>query len=66
MQFRVRVSSDSQGGYYAVSTGEPECSAIGLTREEAIENIRGEIQYRMEFCPCTWTPEGYVELIVEE
>lgn len=66
MKFRVKVSADNQGGYYALSLGEPECNATGSTRDEAIDNIRDEIRYRMEFCPCTWTPEGFVDLIIEE
>ncbi len=65
MKFRVRVNPDGQGGFYALSLGEPECNATGTTREEALENIRDEIRYRMEFCPCTWTPDGFVDLDVE-
>lgn len=66
MKFRVRIQPAAGGGFYAVSLGEPECSADGATREETLENIRGEIRYRQEFCPCSWTPDDYVELVVEE
>jgi hypothetical protein len=34
-----------------------------LTRDEAIEKIRGEIRYRLELCPCTG--ETYQHIDVE-
>ena len=37
--------------------------AKGLTRDEAIEKIKGEIRYRLELCPCTG--ETYQHLDVE-
>ena len=66
MQFRVRLRPEPGGGFYAVTIGSPECYATGKTREETLENIRGEIRYRNEFCPCSWTPDDYVQLVVEE
>ena len=37
---------------------DPQCNAKGLTEQEAIDKIRGEIQYRLEFCPCSGLRAG--------
>ena len=35
-----------------------------LTREEAIEKIRGEIRYRLELCPCTGETYQHIDIEV--
>ena len=36
----------------------------GLTRDEAIEKIRGEIRYRLELCPCTGETYQHIDVQV--
>ena len=38
----------------------------GLTREEALAKMRGELQYRSELCPCSGASAETVELQVSE
>lgn len=38
--------------------------ATAGSREEALAKLRAEIRYRVELCPCSAVPEGYVELEV--
>jgi hypothetical protein len=33
-----------------------------LTRNEAIEKIKGEIRYRLELCPCTGETYQHIEI----
>jgi len=67
MKFQVHIRRDeATGGYFVHTLGEPDCFAVGKSREEALENIRGEIRYRMEYCPCAWVPDDYVQLEVME
>ncbi|HOJ61315.1 MAG TPA: type II toxin-antitoxin system HicB family antitoxin [bacterium] len=67
MRFQVLLREDeTHGGFYARTLGDPGCFAVGKTREEALENIRGEIRYRVEYCPCAWVPDDYVQLDVLE
>ncbi len=37
-----------------------------LTRDEAIEKIKGEIRYRLELCPCTGETYQHIEIDVAE
>jgi hypothetical protein len=45
-------------------TGQVEVTA--LTREEALTNMRDELQYRIEWCPCSGTSGDTVELQVRD
>jgi hypothetical protein len=40
-----------------------EVTARGASRDEAIENLRGELRYRLEICPCTG--ESYQHIDIE-
>jgi hypothetical protein len=40
-----------------------QLSVTGVSRDEAIEKLRGELRYRLELCPCTG--ESYQHLEVE-
>ena len=46
------------------STGLVEVTA--LTREEALTKMRDELQYRIEWCPCSGASGDTVELQVRE
>jgi hypothetical protein len=46
------------------STGQVEVTA--LTREEALTKMRNELQYRIEWCPCSGVSVDTVELQVQE
>jgi predicted RNase H-like HicB family nuclease len=66
MRYSVRVRKVSDREFIAQTVGKPDCRADGKTREEALENIKGEIRYRVEYCPCSWVPDDYVQLDVME
>ncbi|MGZ4986508.1 MAG: type II toxin-antitoxin system HicB family antitoxin [Limisphaerales bacterium] len=61
MRFEVNVQSDGQGGYIA-NCDDPQCSGHGLSPTDALDEIREEIRYRMELCPCTTVNDQFVEL----
>ena len=46
------------------STGQVEVTAP--TREEALTKMRNELQYRIEWCPCSGASGDTVELQVQE
>ena len=46
------------------STGQVEVTAP--TREEVLTMMRNELQYRIEWCPCSGASEDIVELQVRE
>jgi hypothetical protein len=46
----------------SLGTVEVSCSS----REEAITKMRNELQYRIEWCPCSGVSGDTVELQVEE
>ena len=46
------------------STGQVEVTA--LTREGAVTKMRDELQYRIEWCPCSGASGDTVELQVRE
>ena len=46
------------------STGQVEVTA--LTREEALTKMRNELQYRIEWCPCSGAWGDSVDLQVRE
>ena len=48
----------------ASDVGPLECSA--QTAEEAVERLRTEIRYRLEWCPCSGVADDYVQLEVVE
>ena len=46
------------------STGQVEVTP--LTRQEALAKMRDELQYRIEWCPCSGVSGDTVELQVQE
>lgn len=63
MKYRVRITQVSSGRFIA-NCDEPKCSAGAPTKEEAAAKVRDEIQYMMEFCPCSSVKEGEIEIEV--
>jgi hypothetical protein len=56
-------------GGWRVSHHSPEVGAVearGLSREEAIEKLRGEIRYRLELCPCTGETYQHIDVEIVE
>jgi len=66
MRYTVSIKQTSSNEYIAQTIGEPECHATGQTREEALNAIRDEIRYHVEFCPCSFVGDDYVQLDVTE
>jgi hypothetical protein len=54
--WRIRHSSSALG----------EVEITGFSREEALNRMEKELQYRMELCPCTGESVGSVKLRVTE
>ena len=49
-------------GFIARWTKEPRCVAQGKTRDETLRNIKAEIRFWIETCPCGTVPEDHVEV----
>ena len=59
--FRVRLTGQRDGWFLATCDG-PVCIARGRSEAEALDRIRAEIRYRLEFCPCSGIADDYVQL----
>jgi len=68
MQLTCTVSRLTNGKWLArhdgSSTGHVELTAP--TREEVLQKMRDELQYRIELCPCSGAWGDRVELQVQE
>lgn len=56
-------------GFYRIrhaSAALGEVELAGSSREEVLERMRRELQYRMELCPCTGESVGTVQIEVRE
>jgi hypothetical protein len=62
VKFDVTVDSSEDG--FVAQCDSMSCSASGLSPTNALDALRDEIRYRLEFCPCTTVDEDYVELNV--
>lgn len=65
MKYAVRVTQVSSGRFIAYCD-EPKCSSGAPTRQEALDKIREEIRYRLEYCPCSTVKEEDIEIEVRE
>lgn len=63
MKYRVRLSQVSSGRIIAYCD-DPKCSAGAPARQEALDKIREEIRYRLEYCPCSTVRDGSIEIEV--
>jgi hypothetical protein len=59
--FRVRVQKQRDGLVLA-TCDSPLCLSRASTEKEALEKLRAEIRYRIEWCPCTGVGDDYVQL----
>ncbi|RME55704.1 MAG: hypothetical protein D6795_02585 [Deltaproteobacteria bacterium] len=68
MKYRVTVKRLLDGRFYARCNTAPMgvCETTGGNREEALEKLRNEIRYQLEWCPCSGVAENFVELDVRE
>ena len=68
MKLTCTVSCLANGKWLArhtgASTGQVEVTAP--TRDEALTKMRDELQYRIEWCPCSGASGDTVELLVRE
>lgn len=62
--FQVRIQQQRDGYVLATCAG-PICMARARSEAEALERIRAEIRYRIEWCPCTGVGDDYVQLDIE-
>lgn len=63
MIFQASLASTDDGDFVA-SCEDPQAVARGLTAASALEKLRAEIRYRIEWCPCTGVDDDFVELEV--
>ena len=65
MRFHCKTTRLGDGTWSVQHEGKDagRVEVRGKTREEAIDKIRNEIQYRLELCPCT--AETYQHITIE-
>lgn len=61
MIFDVSLDAAEDGNYVA-SCQDPMASARGLSPTNALDRLRDEIRYRIEWCPCSSVDDEFVEL----
>ncbi len=68
MKFPCTVKRLIDGQWLAKSAGTIAglVERSGATREEALERLKAEIRYRIEWCPCSGVVEEFVELEVKD
>ena len=69
MQYKVILKHLMDGDHYARCNAAPNGVAEGRgpTPESALEMVRAEIRYQLEYCPCSGVSDDYVQLeVVEE
>lgn len=57
---------DGQWSAHYESTELGSVDVRASQREEALEKIKGEIQYRLELCPCTGESYQHIDVEVVE
>lgn len=65
MLFNARIEATEDGSYQA-SCSDPMVSARGLTPSSALDQLRAEIRYRLEMCPCSSVDDDYVQLGLDD
>ena len=68
MRFTCTIKQLPSGAWYARSIGSAAgtVETSGNSREEALDKLRKEIRYRIEFCPCSGVTDHFVELEIRE
>jgi hypothetical protein len=64
VKFDVTVGSSDEGEGFVAQCDSMSCTTSGLSPTNALDALRDEIRYRLEFCPCTTVDEDFVELNV--
>ena len=64
MIFRVHVEETEEGDYLA-TCDDPSASAHGLSPANALDQLRAELRYQIELCPCSGVDDDYIQLRVE-
>lgn len=55
----------TEGGGYVARCEEPAVAASGLSPASALDQLRDEIRYCLELCPCSGVEDDYVELALD-
>ncbi len=63
MKYKVKLAQVTSGRLIAYCD-DPKCSAGARTRQEALDKIKAEIRYRLEYCPCSTVRDGEIEIEV--
>jgi len=68
MKFPCTVKKLIDGDWLAKAIGTEvgNVSVLGQSKDAALEHLRAEIRYRMEWCPCSAVADDFVELDVRE
>jgi len=66
MRFPVKLEKLPDGRIQAFCQGAliNQCRVVGETRQGVLEEIRDEIRYRLEMCPCSSVEDDHVQLEV--
>ena len=63
MVFHVSLEATDDGDYLA-SCEQPHATVRGLSPTNALDKLRSEIRYQLEYCPCSGVDDDYVQLQV--
>ncbi len=68
MKLACTITHLSDGRWQARHSGSSlgDVDVFGFSRDEALTKMRNELQYRIEWCPCSGVSGDTVELQVEE
>ena len=68
MRYPCTIRKLMDGGWLARSLGSDvgNIEVQASSRDEAVNGLREEIRYRLEWCPCSAVAEDYVELDISE
>jgi hypothetical protein len=68
MKFTCTITRLGNGKWLAPHTGSStgQVEVTAATREEALTKMRDELQYRIEWCPCSGASGDTVELQVRD
>ncbi len=57
---------DGQWQARSLGTDVGNVEVIAASRRQAVERLRDEIRYRLEWCPCSAVDDDYVQLEIRE
>ncbi|MDP6935569.1 MAG: hypothetical protein QGG40_21805 [Myxococcota bacterium] len=67
MKFPCTIKKLIEGDWQALSLGSTvgNVEIIAASRDQALEGLRNEIRYRLEWCPCSTVGDEFVELEIQ-